>query len=285
MGGIIMPKIEVKVKSYDGGLQVDVFNKKTSELIDHGTGYNRELKMPMQLECYSITKADIQELLHVGTTFINTRILPDVHYIVPKIGGPRTLIHQGELNTWLNQHFKPYQRTDYLKRNDLSDVEYEKLVDRLQEVTKLSDFQDTIKEWVKDMHRINRLLFFKKTLGREIDLDRLTNFPLVPLPELKFAEQVTFDHPATTLKEEALSGDHQVSLQYVRRQMMLSNAIEWKFGTGKRPMTLFQGQYSNDSLAEALSQDESLAKISGIINRSEYMFTFPYQDRVNNSRR
>lgn len=275
-----MEKLEFKrngntLTAYDGATGVVVDQGEYVDVTAH-----KQHRRYVDFKAYGYKKFELEDKLYVKADFLKRNLMDNVRYMNAPVLGCRTYFNVADVDQWLAENFIPHRRTIALCLSDLTKEQQawvKDLAKRFNEQATQTNpnrahllalrFQRALRdEWtdyVTKQQSQGQLLMFQPIQNP----DRTALYPAVPMKE----PRITFklDHSADI---KPLPKGEMSEITMTRREYFVSgHAIEWKFGTGKRPKTLFEDEKLPDDAVWRLFS----RKVRNVV--SPLLFTTGYQ--------
>ena len=265
------------------GNTLRVFDKATGELIDSGeyvevTSHKQKRRF-VAFEKYSYKKFELEEKLWVGADFLKRNLMSSVRYFNAPVLGCRTYFNKEDVDRWVADNFLPYRRTIALCLSDLTPEEQEwvkgfanRYNERANQLNlkrnpneKKQFIKDMRKEWVDYIghEQANRRMAMFQSVETP---DRTAIYPPVQIQDGQY--RFRLDHVGDV---KPLPKGNMSEITMKRRAYMINcSTIEWKFGKGLRPKTLFEVEKLPDDAMWRLFSRKVRSIVSQIYSTTSY---------------
>ena len=223
------------------GNTLKAFDKATGELIDSGkyveVASHKQKRRFVTFEKYSYKKFELEEKLWIGADFLKRNLMSSVRYFNAPVLGCRTYFNKEDVDRWVADNFLPYRRTITLCLSDLTPEEQEwvkEFANRCNERANQLNFKRNPgdeKQFIKDIRKE-----WVDYICHEQANRRMAMFQPVQIQDGQY--RFRLDHAGDV---KPLPKGNMSEITMTRRAYMISGCtVEWKFGKGLRPKTLFE---------------------------------------------
>lgn len=271
------------------GNTLTAYDKATGELVDSGeyaeTTNHKQKRRFVDFKQYAYKKFELEDGLWVGADFLKRNLMGTVRYFNAPVLGCRTYFNKQDVDQWLSENFLPYRRTIALCLSDLTEEEQEWIKDfanRYNEQANHLNFKRNPadeKQFAKELRKDwEEYIFHEHANGRMQTFqpvqnpDRTAIYPPVQIQDDQ--HRFRMDHEGEI---KPLPKGNMSEITMTRRSYLINgNTIEWKFGKGLRPKTLFEiEKLPDDAVWRLFSR-----KVRGVI--SPMLFTTSYDVYLKN---
>ena len=243
------------------GNTLTAYDKATGELVDSGeyseTANHKQKRRFVDFKQYAYKKFELEDGLWVGADFLKRNLMSTVRYFNAPVLGCRTYFNKQDVDQWLSENFLPYRRTIALcLRNPTDEKQFTK------------ELRKEWEEYVFHKHANGRMHTFQPVQNP----DRTAIYPPVQIQDDQ--HRFRMDHEGEI---KPLPKGNMSEITMTRRTYLINgNTIEWKFGKGLRPKTLFEiEKLPDDAVWRLFSR-----KVRGVI--SPMLFTTSYDVYLKN---